>query len=417
MADKIKVLIVDDNETTRDNTMRLLDYEDDIEVVGFADTGEMALDRVAELGPDVVLMDINMPGEGGIVATRRLREESPRTQVIVVTVQDDSHYLKEAFRAGAVDFVPKPPKSEELTEAIRRAFKQIPPLEAVEPVAMPEQMARMPGYGYPMPSVEGTIITVIGFKGGVGKTTMAVNLSVGLAHAGKRVVLVDSNLLFGDVSVFLNTRSPYTIINLARMALDPDQLDAEATEGILVEHESGLKLLTAPANPSDSEAVSQVAMSNLLAYLKRDFEYVIVDTSVNFDEVLAASIESADLLIAVTAPNMPTLKDTRILFSELTALEYPMDNVLLILNWVDRNSRITPDQIVKFLNQPIAAQIPTDMTAVESVNDGLPLISQNTRRAPAVRELNRLVQLVRERVEAADDQLPEPDAPDRRRRV
>jgi Flp pilus assembly CpaE family ATPase len=90
---------------------------------------------------------------------------------------------------------------------------------------------------------------------------------------------------------------------------------------------------------------------------------------------------------------------------------------LLVLNWVDRNSRITPDQIVKFLNQPIMAQIPTDMTAVESVNDGLPLISQNTRRAPAVRELNRLVQLVRERVEAADDQLPEPDAPDRRRRV
>src|SRR5574341_1243675 len=116
MADKIKVLIVDDNETTRDGTRRLLEYEDAVEIVGYAEDGVEAIERVKDLNPDVVLMDINMPRMTGIEATQRLQVEAPRTQVIVVSVQDDAHYLKEAFRAGAVDFVAR---SEEHTSELQ----------------------------------------------------------------------------------------------------------------------------------------------------------------------------------------------------------------------------------------------------------------------------------------------------------
>jgi pilus assembly protein CpaE len=409
MTEKIKVMIVDDNETTRDGTLRLLDYEDNIEIVGFAENGAIAIERVLELQPHVVLMDINMPVMNGIDATKRLQEEAPRTQVIVVSVQDDAHYLKEAFRAGAVDFVAKPITSAELTQAIQRAYDKIPDEQqlAQPPTTAPERMIGVPGYEPYMPSRLGNVVSVVGLKGGVGKTFVAVNLAIGLAYAGKKVVLVDSNLLFGDVSLFLNTRSQYNIIDLARMAVDPDQLDPEAGDRVLVQHESGLRLLIAPGGPAESEAISQATMSNLLDYLKQEYEYVIVDTATSFDDVLAAAIQSADRLVVVTAPNMPALKDTRILFNELVALEYPMDNVLVALNWMDRNTRITRDQIANFLKHPVEIVIPTDLAVVDFVNQGLPMISQDARRLLSVRPLMGMVQLVRDVFETAAQQVPD----------
>src|SRR5690606_32222050 len=124
---KIQVLIVDDNQETRDGTRRLLEYEDDIEIVDFAENGLIAIDKVREHVPDVVLMDINMPEMDGITATQRIQAEYPRVQVIVVSVQNDPTYMREAIRAGAVDFVEKPISADELAESIRRAYRKAPP--------------------------------------------------------------------------------------------------------------------------------------------------------------------------------------------------------------------------------------------------------------------------------------------------
>ncbi len=125
--DRIKVLIVDDNDETRDGMRRLLEYEDDLEIVDFAENGMVAIEKVREHQPHVVLMDINMPVLDGLAATQRIRAESPRTQVVIVSVQDDANYMREAIRAGAADFVAKPINSDELAEAIRRAYGKITP--------------------------------------------------------------------------------------------------------------------------------------------------------------------------------------------------------------------------------------------------------------------------------------------------
>ncbi|HEC22335.1 MAG TPA: CobQ/CobB/MinD/ParA nucleotide binding domain-containing protein [Chloroflexi bacterium] len=417
MADRIKVLIVDDNEETRDGTQRLLEYEDNIEIVGFAENGLVAIEQVKELDPDVVLMDINMPVMDGLTATQQLKHEAPRTQVIIVSVQDDAHYLKEAFRAGAADFVAKPITSAELAQAIERAYQRIPETP-VRPEAGPAP-APPPGYQVPRPLHQGHVIGVLGPKGGVGKTLVAVNLGVGMAQAArdKKVLIVDGNLFFGDIGVFLNTRGQYSVADVAVMTGEPEGLDAESLEGVVVPHESGVKLLVAPPNPADVPSVSSEMMVKLFNFLKTQYDYVIVDTAPSFDDVLVAAIRAADRLVVVTTPTMPALKDTRILFSELAAAEYEMEHILLLLNQVAANNRITAEQIGNFLGRPVALEIPLDPLADETVNRGAPLIKQDARRAPAVRPLAELVQMVRQSIEAvpeaAEETLSEESHPKR----
>lgn len=404
MAEKIKILIVDDNESTREGTQRLLEYEDNIEIVGFAENGLVAIERVKEFQPHVVLMDINMPVMNGIDATQRLQQEAPRTKVIVVSVQDDAHYLKQAFRAGAVDFVAKPITSAELAQAIERAYNSIQAEPTPPPMPSPSQA--WPGTQWPAaPSNEGHIVAVLGFKGGVGKTTLAVNLGVGLAQAGKKAVVVDTNLFFGDVSVFLNTRGQHTIVDLAHMASDPEQLEAQAVQSVLVSHESGVRLLTAPKNPRESEPISSEALVNLLNYLKREFDYVIVDTSTTLDEVVDASIQAAERLIIVATPTMPALKDAQILLSLLDAES--LEKVILVLNMVDKYSRITADQITNYLKRSVAVQIPTDPSAIEAVNQGIALVTLDARRVPSTRPLLSVVQLIRDAFETASEAAPQ----------
>jgi pilus assembly protein CpaE len=407
MADKIKVLIVDDNDETRDGTQRLLEYEDNIEILGFAENGMVAIEQVKELNPDVVLMDINMPVMDGLTATQRLQREAPRARVIIVSVQDDAHYLKEAFRAGAVDFVSKPITSSELAQAIERAYEKAPPAPA--PAPSRERAPERPSTDGSAPRVQGSVISVVGPKGGVGKTTVAVNLAVGLARSApnKKVVVVDGNLFFGDVGVFLNTRGQYSVIDLVLMAEEPEQMDMQAIESVLVSHESGIKLLIAPPNPADIPRIRPESMANLLKILKGYFDYIVLDTATGYDDMLSAAIQSADKLLALTTPTMPALKDMRILFSELTAVEFLMSNVMLILNQVEKSGRITSEQITNFLKHDVDAQIPMDPAATEAVNRGIPLVDIDNRRAPSGRALMELTRQVREsveRIEAVEDE-------------
>ncbi len=402
MVDRIRVLIVDDNDDTRDGTRRLLEYEDNIDIVGFAENGQVAIEQARELTPHVILMDINMPVMDGLQATEAIKKESPATQIIVVSVQDDAHYMRQAFQKGAFDFVAKPITSAELANAIERAAQEYSRAMAALAAQPAPQTARAGGGDsfYAPRAIEGHVIPVMSFKGGTGKTTLAVSLGVGLARSmpDRQVVIVDGNLMFGDVAVFLNTRAQHTLIDALQIAIEPDGLDAQALETMVVPHDSGAKLLLAPPNPPDVHMPLEVAIQ-VLNMLKREFHYVIVDTAAAFDMMSAAAIRTADRLIVVTTPTMPSLKDTRLLFNELAGMPYPTENILLVLNEVDRHSRITAEQISNFLRHQVAVQIPDDPLAVEAVNQGIPLIALDPRRSVAARPLVNLVNMVRDSFE------------------
>src|SRR5690349_23797078 len=119
-APHIRVLIVDDFAETRENIRKLLQFENDIEVVGMARTGREGIQLAKETRPHVVLMDINMPDMDGIQATEIIAKDVPSAQIIIVSVQSDTDYLRRAMLAGARDFLSKPPPADELVNTIRR---------------------------------------------------------------------------------------------------------------------------------------------------------------------------------------------------------------------------------------------------------------------------------------------------------
>jgi NarL family two-component system response regulator LiaR len=115
----IRVLIAEDHALVREGTRQILEQEADIVVVGEAGDGRGAVEEAARLKPDVALVDIRMPGLSGVEATRRIREVSPETAVLVLSAYDDDDYVSTLFDAGASGYMLKTARSEELVEAVR----------------------------------------------------------------------------------------------------------------------------------------------------------------------------------------------------------------------------------------------------------------------------------------------------------
>ena len=119
MSEPIRILLVDDQRLMREGLRILLELEPDLTVVGEAGDGQAALEAYADLLPDVVLMDVRMPGMDGVEATWRLRERWPAACVIILTTFDDDEYVFEGLRAGALGYLLKDVSGHDLAEAVR----------------------------------------------------------------------------------------------------------------------------------------------------------------------------------------------------------------------------------------------------------------------------------------------------------
>lgn len=139
---KIRVLMVDDHAILREGLRALLSYYDDVQVVGEAQDGAEALERVKELQPDVVLMDIAMPGMNGLEATRLIREKYPSTRVLILTQHEDPQYVLPLLQAGAAGFVTKRALGNDLITALRVVAKGETFLIPSAATAVVEEMRR-----------------------------------------------------------------------------------------------------------------------------------------------------------------------------------------------------------------------------------------------------------------------------------
>jgi pilus assembly protein CpaE len=101
MTEKIRVLIVDDLPETRENVRKLLQFESDVDVIAQAASGEQAVELAKEHAPDIILMDINMPGLDGIAASQTIMQSVPSAQIVIMSVQSEADYLRRAMLAGS----------------------------------------------------------------------------------------------------------------------------------------------------------------------------------------------------------------------------------------------------------------------------------------------------------------------------
>lgn len=395
-GEKIRVLIVDDVSETRENVKKLLQFESDVEVVGVARTGKEAIQASQDLNPDVVLMDINMPDMDGIAATEAIRAKQQAVQVVILSVQSDQNYMRRAMLAGARDFLTKPPMGDELISAIRRAgeMAQAEKSKVARVQAIP--VAGSPGLAANYGGPRGKIVVVYSPKGGTGTTTLAVNLALSLNNSETRVALVDGNLQFGDVAMFVNEQGKNTVIDLAPRA---DELDAEIVEEVMVKHSAtGLHILAAPSRPEYAEKVSSGQFAKMLEYLTQLYAYVIVDTSPILTDPILATIDVSDLVILVTTQDIPSLKNSRLFLDLLQNLGVQRDRVMFVVNRFDKKVNITPERIAENLKQEVALVIPVDeATAVKAVNRGVPFVLDN-KNQPVARGVLSLAEAVRARV-------------------
>jgi pilus assembly protein CpaE len=395
--EKIRVMIVDDIAETRENIRKLLQFESDVEVVGAARTGREGCDLAIEYKPDVILMDINMPDMDGITATETIRKSVPFAQIIILSVQSDPSYMRRAMLAGARDFLAKPPAVEELTAAIRRAGSMAHEEKAKARQAIP---AMVPGGGarsaaQPATSL-GKVIVIYSPKGGTGCTTLATNLAIALNNEETPVVIVDGNLQFGDVAVFLNEQGKNSVLELAPRI---DELDNEIVEGVLINHTpSGIKVLPAPFRPEYSENVTGEQFVKILNYLRRMFTYVLVDTSSSLtDATLGAIQDSADLIVLLTTQDIPSIKNARLFLDLVDALGISRKRILFVMNRYDKRIGITPEKIGESFKQEIVSVLPFDeRTVVPSVNRGLPFILGDKSK-PISRAVLSLTEIIRQR--------------------
>ena len=403
-GEKIRVLIVDDVAETRENIRKLLQFESDVEVVGAARSGKEGIQFSHEMDPDVVLMDINMPDVDGITATEAIRQKMPHIQVVILSVQGDQNYMRRAMLAGARDFLTKPPMGDELISAVRRAGEMArierAKIASVRPVASASGagLASMSTVGFGL--TRGKIVSVYSPKGGTGCTTIAVNLALALHNEDTRVVIVDSNLQYGDVAVFFNEQGKNTIADLATLA---DELEPELVEGVLLKHAAtGISILASPSRPELADKITADQFLKILEFLRQMYAYVVVDTSPYLSDVTIAAIDVSDVIVLVTTQDIPAIKNARLFLDLLQNLRIDRGRIAFVMNRFDKRIAITAERVGENLKQEVAAVLPLDeRVVIPAVNRGIPFMVDN-KATPVARGIFGLAESVRGRIAAMD---------------
>ena len=397
---KIRVLVVDDFPETRENIRKLLQFESDVEVVGTARTGKEGLQLAGELEPDVVLMDINMPDMDGIQATEAIRQKVAWVQIVILSVQGDSNYMRRAMLAGARDFLTKPPKIDDLIATIRRAGV----MAEEEKKKDRRKQAREDLFSDGTEAVRGQrggrgkIVTLYSPKGGVGCSTIAVNLSVALQNDDSQVLIVDGNLAFGGVAIFFNEQGKNHVGDLAPRV---NELDPEIVEEVVITHEaSGVKILAAPPKPEFADEITGDQFGKLLGFLRQIYQYIIVDTASALSDITLAALDAADLLILVTTQEIPSIANAKLFLDLTNVLGLRRDSIHFLMNRYDKRINITPERVSENLKKSVDGIIPLDSrTVIPAVNRGIPfMLDPRTKAQPAGRAILTLAQTVRARV-------------------
>jgi pilus assembly protein CpaE len=325
--------------------------------------------RLLEIGPNALASgaahDVLIVGAAGhsngvlglVEAASRQRPDRP---IVVLHTGSPNGFMEQAFAAGADDLITLPLPHAQLAFALEKA------------------MARRRGSA-PV-SGAATMISVLGPKGGTGKTLTTCNLATALAAGGARPVVVDLDLQFGDVGLALGLRPERTIYDLATAG---GSLDGDKVEAFLAEAPSGVHALLAPLRPDQASAIDIAFLRAVFELLRARYDFVIVDTPPAFTPEVIAAIDASSQLCVVGMLDALSLKDTKIGLETLAQMGHDPAAVTLVLNRADTNVGIAQADVERLLGRKPDVLVPSDRAIPRAITDGRTITEAEPRSGAA----------------------------------
>lgn len=382
--DKIRILIASSLPGHCKDLADILLKEQDFIIIGEAMDGPNAVKKAGHLLPDIIIMDVSLPVMDGIAAAEAITLAHPNTGVILMDDHDDSNNVKQAMLAGARDFILWDGlKADEISQSVRRLFQTGKTRSAsFKTIKTDEKELK-----FKTPQV----VTIYGAKGGTGKTTLTVNMAAAIAQERKRrVVIIDLNLQFGDVAVYMDAKPRRTIAELVQ---ERTQWDIQLLNSYLIEHSSGVKILPAPLRPEDAELVSSEHVEKIIAILRGAYDYIIIDSSPYMSDALLTALDTSNQIIFLMTMDLPGVKNAKLGLKLLGGLNHS-GKTKLVINRGSKQFGIDIRDIEKTIDFLAAAEIPSDgNTVVNAANKGIPFVSSHPQSAvsKAVAGVARLV--------------------------
>ena len=378
----ISLMLVSHQDNVLASLHHLLAADDSLEILADAPGGEAALEKVENLSPDVLIVNSGSGDPDALNLAERVILRRPRTFVILLMQQMTLERMQAAAAIGCHNTMEFPTDGKSFCESIHRIYNaengRIHALSTIQSVTWSSK-----------------VITVFGAKGGLGKTTIATNLAVKLAEAGKKVAIVDLDLQFGDVHIFLDMDPKETIADLMQ---DMSAQSIDAVRSYMSIHSSGVHVLCAPKSPEYADIVSAERLESLLGLLRAYYDFVIVDTAVNFSDATLAALEASTSILFVTGLDVSILKNSKLAMGILESLGQKK-KVKVIINRAVEIKSIEIADVQRIIDAPILARFPSDyMVAVAALNLGQPFVHS----APKAR-LSLAVSDIAEKIAVGND--------------
>ena len=372
MSGTLRISICDPDETSRDSLKKYLIGMEQVWLEADCSRYEFFIEIIAQTTPDIAIIDIDSDHEKSLQLVDSLSKSNPEVGIIVVSSQTDGQMILKTIRAGAREFLNSPVQIDELVGALDRI------------AATTNGKQR---------SNAGSIISVAGASGGVGTTSIAVNLAVALAsNPNRSVVLIDLDLALGDADVFLDMIPDYTLLDVAQNIA---RLDLALLRKSLTKHETGVYLLPRPVQIEDIGQITNEDFKRVLGLLKASFTHLVIDLSKSYSRLDVAALEASKHILLLTQLDLPCLRNVVRLLASLETYEGVNDKIHVVVNrsGLDK-SQISSNKAEETIDREIFWRIPNNYGVIsECRNNGVPLLQQ-AKNAAITHSINELAEKV-----------------------
>ncbi|MEX0800452.1 MAG: AAA family ATPase [Dehalococcoidia bacterium] len=359
MSRNPRVIVIDQDQVARSEVQKMLALSG-FAVLGEGGYGIEAVSLAKEAEPDVIVISIEEPIARALQTVEAIADLLPRSPIVSYSSNKDPANIRKAMLAGVADYLVTPVREEDLINSIHGVLEQ-----------EERRQARIAGE-VDEPVASGTVVTVFGAKGGIGKTTISTNLATALVHkSNQSVVLVDLDTRFGDVAILMDIPVERSIADLA---LPEEEINRELLQDCLYTHNSGVTILPAPVRPTDWRNVHAGHIEQVVMLLAQTYDYVILDTPGTFNDIVARALELATMVLLVATVDMASLKDTLLAIDMLRSWNFPQDKVKLVINATNEATNVQPQEVKRMLGRDVFWSIPYDRNISTSTQLGMPVV-------------------------------------------